>query len=40
VDQSQFTHGSSQQREKWYSTGYSSGDPAKCDTFARGVDLG
>ena len=40
VDESQFTHGSSQQREKWYSTGYQSGDPAQCDTFARGVDLG
>lgn len=40
VDQSQFTHGTSTQRERWYSTGYRSGDPARCDTFARGVDLG
>ncbi len=40
VDQSQFTHGSSTQREKWYSTGFDSGEPARCDTFARGVDLG
>ena len=40
VDQSQFTHGSSAQREKWYSTGYKSGQPAQCDTFARGVNLG
>jgi uncharacterized protein len=40
VDESQFTHGSSEQREKWYSTGYQSGDPAQCDTFARGVNLG
>jgi predicted metalloprotease len=40
VDESQFTHGSSAQREKWFSTGYRTGDPAQCDTFARGVDLG
>ncbi len=40
VDQSQFTHGSSAQREKWFTTGFKTGDPARCDTFARGVDLG
>ena len=40
VNQSQFTHGSSAQREKWWTTGYQSGDPAQCDTFARGVNLG
>ncbi|WP_433557489.1 KPN_02809 family neutral zinc metallopeptidase [Pseudonocardia xinjiangensis] len=40
VDQSQFTHGSSEQRERWYTTGYQSGDPARCDTFASGVNLG
>jgi predicted metalloprotease len=40
VDESQFTHGSSAQREKWYLTGYQTGDPAQCDTFARGVQLG
>jgi uncharacterized protein len=40
VDQSQFTHGSSAQREKWYTTGYQTGDPSRCDTFARGVSLG
>ena len=28
VDQSQFTHGTSAQREKWWTTGYQSGDPA------------
>jgi uncharacterized protein len=40
VDESQFSHGSSAQRERWYTTGYDTGDPAACDTFARGVDLG
>jgi uncharacterized protein len=34
VDQSQFTHGSSAQREKWYTTGFQTGDPARCDTFS------
>ena len=40
TEQSHFTQGSSAQRVKWYSTGYQTGDPAQCDTFARGVDLG
>jgi len=40
VDESRFTHGSSAQRERWYRTGYDTGDPARCDTFARGVNLG
>jgi predicted metalloprotease len=40
TDQSHFTHGISAQRVKWYSIGYETGDPARCDTFARGVDLG
>ncbi|PRY46073.1 KPN_02809 family neutral zinc metallopeptidase [Umezawaea tangerina] len=33
VDTTQFSHGSSAQRQKWYRTGYESGDPAKCGTF-------
>jgi predicted metalloprotease len=33
VDKSQFTHGSSAQRGKWFTTGFRTGDPARCDTF-------
>jgi predicted metalloprotease len=33
VNESQFTHGTSEQRQKWYSTGYQAGDPTSCNTF-------
>jgi predicted metalloprotease len=39
VDQSKFTHGTSKQREKWFTTGFQTGDPARCDTF-NARDLG
>jgi predicted metalloprotease len=39
VDQDAFTHGSSAQRQKWFTLGYETGDPARCDTFATD-DLG
>ena len=39
IDQDAFTHGSSEQRQRWFLTGYETGDPAQCDTFATD-DLG
>jgi predicted metalloprotease len=37
VDESKFTHGTSAQREQWFSTGYKSGDPKSCDTFGNAL---
>jgi predicted metalloprotease len=34
VDPGLFTHGSSSQRQYWLTTGFESGDPHACDTFA------
>jgi predicted metalloprotease len=39
IDQKAFTHGTGAQREKWFRTGYRSGAPTECDTFATD-DLG
>jgi predicted metalloprotease len=39
INQNAFTHGTGQQRRKWFSTGYGTGDPTRCDTFGTD-DLG
>jgi uncharacterized protein len=39
VNPESFTHGTSAQRQKWFTVGYQTGNPDKCDTFAA-TDLG
>jgi predicted metalloprotease len=34
VDESKFTHGTSEQRKNSFGKGYATGDPKQCDTFA------
>jgi len=37
IDKETWTHGSSEQRRRWFSRGYETGKPASCDTFTGSI---
>ncbi len=37
INPAEFTHGTSADRQKWFGTGYNTGDPKACDTFKAGA---
>ncbi len=37
IDPESFNHGTSEQRQRWFQTGYDQGDPNACDTFSGSV---
>ena len=37
INQETWTHGSSAQRQKWFTTGFKTGDMKQCDTFGGSI---